>query len=118
MGKYYVLRDNLLVRTGECQDGFEYKHKIFDDEVMLLGEPPSDTRTPSQPPILYEEKRRKHYPPVTELADALVKMNSGDDALEAVGRNEMNAYIAKCLAVKAEYSKDYYEEREQVLLAN
>lgn len=118
MGKYYVLKDDLVIRVGECQDGFEDKHKLSEEETIILGEVPNDAEIIKPPAIRYVEKRKVAYPDVGELADALVKMNSGDDALEAVGRNEMNAYVTRCLAVKAEYSKDYYEEREQVLLAN
>ena len=118
MGKYYILKDSVVIRVGECQDGLEDRHKLSDDETVVMGEVPNDTEVVKPPAIRYVEKRRIAYPDVGELADAIVKMNSGDDALEAVGRSEMNAYVAKCLAVKAEYSKDYYEEREQVLLAN
>ena len=44
---------------------------------------------------LYADKRRREYPPVKEYLDGLVK---GDQA-------QMQAYINKCLAIKAKYPK-------------
>lgn len=44
----------------------------------------------------YADKRRREYPPVEEYMDGLVK---GDQV-------QMQAYIAKCLAVKAKYPKE------------
>lgn len=45
---------------------------------------------------LYADKRRREYPLVEEYMDGLVK---GDQA-------QMQAYIDKCLAVKAKYPKN------------
>lgn len=44
----------------------------------------------------YADKRRREYPPVEEYLDGVVK---GDQA-------QMQAYIDKCLAVKAKYPKE------------
>jgi hypothetical protein len=49
-----------------------------------------------QPP--YATARAAAYPPLTELADAMVKMGRGDDG-------PLKTYIAKCEAVKAAYPK-------------
>lgn len=43
-------------------------------------------------------KRALEYPPIGELADAIVKMQTGD-------ASAMAEYVAKCLAVKAKYPK-------------
>lgn len=110
MGKYYIVKDGHITKYGSCQDGFESYYKE-DGEELFIGEKPSGVTLQPLPSILYYEKRRYAYPDIGELADALVKMNSGDDALEAIGRNEMSAYVAKCLAVKAEYDKNYQEDR-------
>lgn len=51
------------------------------------------TKTPEQQ---IQEARRKEYPALTDFADAFVKMHLGDKA-------EMDAYVAKCVAVKTKY---------------
>ncbi|WP_020095746.1 hypothetical protein [Methylobacterium sp. 285MFTsu5.1] len=46
----------------------------------------------------YAVARAAAYPPLTELADALVKQAAGDDT-------QLKAYVAKCEAVKAAHPK-------------
>lgn len=46
----------------------------------------------------YVEKRAREYPPLEEFADAFYWLQKGNPAL-------MNAYIAKCDAVKASHPK-------------
>lgn len=46
----------------------------------------------------YKDLRRAAYPPLADLADAIVHQANGDDSL-------MTAYIAACNAVKAQYPK-------------
>ena len=48
--------------------------------------------------IEYREKRRSEYPPLTDLADAIVKQPTDDGAA-------LDTYRAACLAVKAKYPK-------------
>lgn len=43
-------------------------------------------------------KRASEYPPITEFADAFVKLQGGDESF-------MEDYVAACLAVKAKYPK-------------
>lgn len=47
----------------------------------------------------YTELRKAAYPSITDFADAYVKAGSGDST-------DMDAYVAKCLAVKLQYPKD------------
>lgn len=48
--------------------------------------------------IEYREKRRVAYPPLADLADAIVKQPTDDGAA-------LDTYRAACLAVKAKYPK-------------
>lgn len=48
--------------------------------------------------VAYKDLRRDAYPPVADLADALVHQANGDSAA-------MTAYVAACNAVKAQYPK-------------
>ena len=53
------------------------------------------TAPPAPPERTYAEKRRKEYPPITDYLDGVVK---GD-------QEQIDKYIADCLAVKAKYPK-------------
>lgn len=93
--KYYLHKDGVLVGVGTCPDD---ELPIAPDGVSVgRGEPPDSLRRVEAKPreITYAALRRRDYPPITEYLDAVVK---GDQ--EAV-----NAYIEKCLAVKAKYPK-------------
>lgn len=46
----------------------------------------------------YQELRRKEYPPLGELADAIYWQSKGDNT-------KMGAYLAACEAVKSKYPK-------------
>ena len=48
--------------------------------------------------IEYQEKRRSEYPPLADLADAIVKQPTDGGA-------PLDAYREACLAVKAKYPK-------------
>ena len=52
----------------------------------------------SVPPPGYAELRRREYPPLADLADALYWMERKDKSL-------MEAWLAKCDAVKMKYPK-------------
>lgn len=57
-------------------------------------------------PILgYAEKRAAEYPDMAEYLDAQVKINSGDMELVAEGQEQLSAYYADCLEIKAKYPK-------------
>lgn len=57
------------------------------------------------PEPTYSEKRAVEYPPIEEYLDAMVKINSGDEALIAAGQAQLDFYYQACLAVKARYPK-------------
>ena len=46
----------------------------------------------------YGRRRAAEYPPLTDLADALVHQAAGDDT-------KLQAYLAACLTVKQRYPK-------------
>ena len=46
--------------------------------------------------LSYAEKRRREYPPIADYIDGVVK---GD-------QNQIDKYVADCLAVKAKYPKE------------
>lgn len=48
---------------------------------------------------VYREKRAKEYPPLADLADALVHQAMGDNSVA------LNAYYTACEAVKTKYPK-------------
>ena len=49
--------------------------------------------------------REKAYPPITDLADAMAKLQSLDPAIAGAGQAQLTAYSAACLSVKARYPK-------------
>jgi hypothetical protein len=60
----------------------------------------------------YRILRSRHYPPIADFIDAQVKIQSGDATLLSEGDAEMQAYVSKCLDVKAKYQKP--EARESL----
>lgn len=56
-------------------------------------------------PYSYAEKRAQSYPDFRNLLDSVVKINSGNEELAAEGREQQQAYVNACLAVKAAYPK-------------
>ena len=111
MGFFYVLdSDGFLVRGGYCLDGQE-SNQALDGETAFAGKPNGNVKRIKPPNIKYGELRRKSYPPLEELADAMVKISSSDDALVIAGNNELQAYVNKCLDVKRRIPKSYSEER-------
>jgi hypothetical protein len=50
---------------------------------------------------MYSELRAIMYPPMTDFADAYVKVQNQIPG----GDEEMNAYVSRCIAVKTEYQK-------------
>lgn len=55
--------------------------------------------------VAYKHARAEAYPPMADYLDAVVKISSGDEALQAEGAAQLEAYCAACLAVKAAYPK-------------
>jgi hypothetical protein len=72
---------NQIVSTFAAQ---QYEDQEFLEEAVLY-----------VPPKTYAELRQAEYPPIVDLIDGLVK----DDA------DQIAAYKAACLAVKAKYPK-------------
>lgn len=58
-----------------------------------------------EPVLTYADKRAENYPDPREYLDAQVKINSGDAALVAEGQKQLQNYVNKCLAIKAEFPK-------------
>lgn len=56
-------------------------------------------------PYGYEQLRKQAYPDITEFCDAMVKINSGDEALQSAGQEQLSAYVQTCLQVKTKYPK-------------
>lgn len=66
--------------------------EITDQEAADIARQNDQSRLASSP---YVERRLAEYPPITDYIDGVVK---GDQA-------QINAYINKCLEVKAKYPK-------------
>ena len=54
----------------------------------------------------YAQLRRWAYPPIRELNDAQVKLNSGIAELESEGQSQFDDYVQKCLNVKTRFPKE------------
>ena len=54
----------------------------------------------------YQRKRAAEYPPLSDLADGMVKQSSTDPLIKAEGDAQVAKYFADCLAVKALYPKE------------
>jgi hypothetical protein len=119
MAEFYVVQDGLLVSHGFAQDGTEAM-QAGPGQTVVVGAVPGyaqaalphrgarwaveqqawvDTRTEKEKQVHAEEelaaKRRAMYPPLSELAAALVAREMGDES-------KMEGYLARCAQVKAE----------------
>ena len=56
-------------------------------------------------PYSYAYVRKNAYPEIADLCDALVKLNSNDEALKAAGEQQLSAYVQTCLDIKNKYPK-------------
>lgn len=65
----------------------------------------SISATPAADGISYKVKRAREYPPIQDLADALVKKSSADPVIKADGIKQEQDYYEACLAIKAKYPK-------------
>lgn len=61
---------------------------------------------PVEPEKTYEQKRLEAYPPMTEYLDAQVKLASDNPQIQTQGQEQLNAYLAACLAVKEQFPKE------------
>lgn len=55
--------------------------------------------------LLYQEKRKREYPPQEDFLDAKAKQGSSDENIKQEGIKQEQDYINKCLAVKTKYPK-------------
>ena len=72
MGKFYVYREGVLLRIGECPDGHENEQAGEGVEIGL-GIPPDDLKWPSPPDPHYSLVRKMAYPSIGDQLDALFK---------------------------------------------
>lgn len=93
--KYTVLRDGVVHQVGTFDD-LELLHLDFPrPEYQLV----LDEHLPfPEKAVSYQDHRRLAYPPLSELADALVHQMGGNN-------DPMERYLAACAAVKATYPK-------------
>jgi len=54
----------------------------------------------------YTQLRAWAYPPIAEINDAQVKLNSLDETIKNEGQQQLNNYVAKCLQVKNRFPKE------------
>jgi hypothetical protein len=55
--------------------------------------------------VTYAENRANEYAPIEDLADALTKINSGDEVLKVEGEAQLAEYAAFNISVKDKYPK-------------
>ena len=98
---------NLIMWDNTCIEIPGYLHVELADNATPCGvnwdyDPETGTFSDPTPPDAWKEGwsnyelRRVSYPPLGELADALVHQQNGNDA-------PMQIYLAKCQAVKDQY---------------
>jgi hypothetical protein len=92
---YFKLKDQdfyFAVKPGE-ECTIQPNWEEIDEEML-----PEWIDTSYIPPATYINQRKLEYPPLSELADALVHQAMGNPV-------PMEEYVAACLAVKAKYPK-------------
>jgi hypothetical protein len=77
-------------KSDETIGKYTFSEQLSPEQVFLFG----DIASPPD----YAELRRREYPPLSELADAIYWQENGD-------KEPMKAYIKKCTAVKDKYPK-------------
>ncbi|HJV73179.1 MAG TPA: hypothetical protein VJ654_03070 [Noviherbaspirillum sp.] len=86
--------DGAVLRRGRCHEE-DMQHQAFGGETVELGH---REVVHSEPVPSWQESRRRGYPPLEELADALFWQGQGDNT-------KMDSYLAKCAAVKQQIPK-------------
>lgn len=105
MGDFYVTNaSGYVIRGGYCPDGMEHM-QAMNGETAHIGKPGPTMRRESGPVIEYTELRRHAYPPLEDLADALIKTYSEDSVVREKGEAELTEYAHRCLDVKASIPK-------------
>lgn len=103
---YIQIKDNQIIAKAEWQfpDSVYTDREVvtaWDGKFYFSGEEPDfiDYRS-------YDCKRADEYPPYQDYLDAMVKINSEDEALIASGEEQLKTYYATCLAIKNKYPKE------------
>lgn len=60
----------------------------------------------------YSVLRSVFYPPSADLIDAQVKLYHPDPDIQSAGREQLDGYVVKCLAVKARFQKPENQENK------
>jgi hypothetical protein len=63
------------------------------------------THEAEQAKLAYRARRAAEYPPLADLADALIHKASSDPAEIATGEEQERVYYTACRAIKAKYPK-------------
>lgn len=73
----------------------EYEHLLPSRSVQITDEEAATIRAANAPVLTYAQKRAAEYPSMIDYIDGIVKGN----------QEQVDAYIAACMAVKAKYPK-------------
>jgi hypothetical protein len=106
--EYYNASDELMRTTPKIHaDFYDYEYKAVIDNAGDITEVINENFIdPSVTPVPdYEELRQKEYPAYEDYLDAKFHQLNGDSTF-------MDAWFAKCLAVKAKYPKYTPPEQE------
>lgn len=80
----------------DCEGIYSFHYEETDDAIKEIA---------VYHPYNYAQLRKKAYPDMSDLCDALVKLNSNDDCLKAEGQDQLDTYVQNCLNVKTKYPK-------------
>ena len=80
----------------DCEGTYLFHFEEKDDKIVEMA---------TYQPYGYAFLRKNAYPDMSDLCDALVKINSNDDVLKSEGEKQLSAYVQTCLDVKQKYPK-------------
>lgn len=80
----------------DCEGFYSFHYQETDEAIEEIA---------SYHPYNYAQLRKKAYPDMSDLCDALVKINSNDEELKLKGQEQLNIYVQNCLSVKNKYPK-------------
>ena len=80
----------------DCEGVYSFQFSETEDAIKEIA---------SFQPFNYAQLRKKAYPDMSELCDALVKLHSNDEDLKAEGQNQLDTYVQNCLNIKTKYPK-------------
>ena len=75
----------------DCEGTYLFHFEELEDKIIEVA---------TYQPYSYAFLRRNAYPDMADLCDALVKINSNNDALKAEGEKQLSAYVQTCLDIK------------------